>query len=128
MEAYYKASDFNLIDPHTKEVTGTLHAKEVFEEMADRAWHTGDPGCIFIDLINNSPANPVPELETIESTNPCVTGDTLVSTVDGWKRVDQIKEGDQITTVFGSGAVKNIEINDKCPVYKVKFSDGAELK
>jgi ribonucleoside-diphosphate reductase alpha chain len=71
MDAYYKAEDFDLIDPHTKEVTGRLNAKDVFEEMVDRAWHTGDPGCIFIDRINNSPANPVPDIETIESTNPC---------------------------------------------------------
>lgn len=71
MDAYYKGEDFDLIDPHTLEVTGKLNAKDVFEEMVDRAWNTGDPGCIFIDRINNSPANPVPDLETIESTNPC---------------------------------------------------------
>ena len=39
--------------------------------MVQRAWATGDPGCIFIDRINNSPANPVPSLGLIESTNPC---------------------------------------------------------
>jgi ribonucleoside-diphosphate reductase alpha chain len=43
----------------------------VFDEIIERAWSTGDPGLIFIDRINNSPANPVPKLETIESTNPC---------------------------------------------------------
>lgn len=71
MDAYYKDEEYDLVDPRTKEVTGRLKAKDVFEEMTDRAWHTGDPGCVFIDRINNSPANPVPDLETIESTNPC---------------------------------------------------------
>lgn len=71
MDAYYKNESFDLIDPHDGMVTGTLNAKDVFEEMVERAWHTGDPGCIFIDRINNSPSNPVPDLETIESTNPC---------------------------------------------------------
>lgn len=71
MEAYEKGEEYELIDPHTKEVTGRLNAREVFDEIVDRAWHTGDPGLIFIDRINNSPANPVPKLETIESTNPC---------------------------------------------------------
>ena len=71
MEAYYKGKDFDLIDPHSDEVTGKLNAKDVLEEMVDRAWATGDPGCIFIDRINTSPANPIPELEQIESTNPC---------------------------------------------------------
>ncbi len=71
MNAYYKDEEFELIDPHTKEVSGTLSAKAVFDEIWDRAWATGDPGVVFIDRINNSPANPVPDLEQIESTNPC---------------------------------------------------------
>ncbi len=71
MDAYYKGEDYDLIDPHTKEPISRLNAKDVLEEMVDRAWATGDPGCIFIDRINNSPANPIPDLEQIESTNPC---------------------------------------------------------
>jgi len=71
MDAYYKGEEYDLVDPHSKEVLGRLNAKDVLEEMVDRAWATGDPGCIFIDRINNSPANPVPSLGPIESTNPC---------------------------------------------------------
>ena len=71
MEAYEKGEDYDLIDPRTKETVGKLSAGQVFDEIVDRAWHTGDPGLIFLDRINNSPANPVPELEVIEATNPC---------------------------------------------------------
>ncbi len=71
MEALQKGEDYELIAPHNGEIVGKLNAKEVFDEIIERAWHTGDPGLIFIDRINTSPANPVPELETIESTNPC---------------------------------------------------------
>jgi len=71
MEALEKGEDFELIAPHSGEVVGKLNAKQVFDEIIERAWATGDPGLIFIDRINNSPANPVPNLETIESTNPC---------------------------------------------------------
>ncbi len=71
MEALEKGKDYELIAPHSGEVTGRLSAKEVFEEIVERAWCTGDPGLIFIDRINLSPANPVPTIETIESTNPC---------------------------------------------------------
>ncbi|TSC66737.1 MAG: ribonucleoside-diphosphate reductase [Microgenomates group bacterium Gr01-1014_80] len=87
MDAYYKNKDYDLIDPHTEEVTGQLNAKDVLEEMVRRAWATGDPGCIFIDRINNSPANPVPSLGLIESTNPCVTGDAWVHTSNGPRQV-----------------------------------------
>ncbi len=71
MEALAKEEDYGLIDPHNGSVVGKLNAKEVFDEIVERAWSTGDPGLIFIDRINDSPANPVPSLETIESTNPC---------------------------------------------------------
>lgn len=71
MEAYYKGEDYDLIDPRTKDPVGKLNAKEVFDEIIDRAWKTGDPGLVFIDRINRSTSNPVPELEEIEATNPC---------------------------------------------------------
>ena len=71
MEAYYKGEDYNLIDPGTKKVVGKLNAREVFNEIIERAWQTGDPGLVFIDRINHSTSNPVPELEEIEATNPC---------------------------------------------------------
>ncbi|MBI3109827.1 adenosylcobalamin-dependent ribonucleoside-diphosphate reductase [Candidatus Daviesbacteria bacterium] len=71
MEAVAKGEDYELVAPHSGEAVGRLNARQVFDEIVERAWHTGDPGLIFIDRINNSPANPVPKLETIESTNPC---------------------------------------------------------
>lgn len=71
MEAYYQGADYELIDPRTKGKVGQLNAREVFDEIIERAWHTGDPGVVFIDRINHSSANPVPELEEIEATNPC---------------------------------------------------------
>ncbi len=71
MKAMGKGEDYELIDPNSQQVAGKLNAREVFDEIIDRAWKTGDPGLIFIDRINDSPANPVPSLETIESTNPC---------------------------------------------------------
>lgn len=71
MEAYYQGTDYDLVDPATKEVVGKLNAREVFDEIVDRAWASGDPGLVFIDRINHSSANPVPSLEEIEATNPC---------------------------------------------------------
>jgi ribonucleoside-diphosphate reductase alpha chain len=69
MEAVKASADYELINPHTKEVTGKFNAKEVFDKIVDMAWRTGDPGIIFIDRINE--ANPTPHLGRIESTNPC---------------------------------------------------------
>jgi ribonucleoside-diphosphate reductase alpha chain len=69
MEAVKTGTDYNLVNPHTKEVTDKLNAKEVFDKIVDMAWKTGDPGVVFIDRINQD--NPTPQLGSIESTNPC---------------------------------------------------------
>ncbi len=69
MGAVKAGTDYNLVNPHTKEVAGSLNAKEVFDKIVDMAWGTGDPGIVFIDRINQD--NPTPQLGNIESTNPC---------------------------------------------------------
>lgn len=68
MEAVEAGTDYNLVNPHTKEVEAK-NAKEVFDKIVDMAWKTGDPGIVFIDRINQD--NPTPQLGDIESTNPC---------------------------------------------------------
>jgi ribonucleoside-diphosphate reductase alpha chain len=69
MQALYSNSNYALLNPRSKQITGYLKAKEVFEEIVESAWETGDPGLIFIDRINRD--NPTPHLGEIESTNPC---------------------------------------------------------
>ncbi|HEX7364420.1 MAG TPA: vitamin B12-dependent ribonucleotide reductase [Dehalococcoidia bacterium] len=69
MEAVEKGREYNLINPHNKEVVSKLNAKDVFDKITEMAWRTGDPGIVFIDNINKN--NPTPKLGRIESTNPC---------------------------------------------------------
>src|SRR3989339_246457 len=107
MKAYQNDEEYELISPKTKEVVGKLSAKRVFNEIADGAWRTGDPGLVFIDKINESTANPVPTLGNIEATNPCVTGDTLVSTKIGLLRIKDIVENGN-KGLFFDNRVKNI--------------------
>src|SRR5947199_6056458 len=90
MDALAAGTDYDLINPRTGLVAGRLSAKEVFDRIVSAAWRTGDPGMVFIDRINASPANPTPELGQVEATNPCVTGETLVHTPGGWRRADAI--------------------------------------
>lgn len=69
MNAVENDEKYNLIDPRTGEITGTLNAKEVFDVIVDMAWNNGEPGIIFLDRLNKD--NVTPELGEIESTNPC---------------------------------------------------------
>ncbi|HXD97009.1 MAG TPA: ribonucleotide reductase N-terminal alpha domain-containing protein, partial [Candidatus Acidoferrum sp.] len=71
MEALARGEDYDLVNPHNQVVTDRLSAREVFERMVRAAWRTGDPGMVFIDRINASPANPTPKLGVVEATNPC---------------------------------------------------------
>jgi ribonucleoside-diphosphate reductase alpha chain len=69
MDAVLSDNGYELVNPRTGEVAGTLNARQVFDLIAERAWQYGDPGLVFIDEINRS--NPTPALGQIESTNPC---------------------------------------------------------
>ena len=71
MAALEVGGDYELINPRTAQPAGTLSARDVFDRIVHAAWRTGDPGLVFIDRINASPANPTPELGQIEATNPC---------------------------------------------------------
>ena len=69
MEMAENNMDYDLIDPHTKEVVGQLNAQAVLSRIAQNAWSTGDPGLLFLDRIDRE--NPTPHIGVIESTNPC---------------------------------------------------------
>jgi ribonucleoside-diphosphate reductase alpha chain len=69
MKALKNDSLYNLLNPRSKRIIGRLKAKDVFNEIVESAWETGDPGLVFIDRINRD--NPTPHIGEIESTNPC---------------------------------------------------------
>ncbi len=69
MIAAEKGENYNLIEPRTGEVAGSLNAGEVFRKIVDAAWRNGEPGIVFIDRLNRD--NIVPQIGEIESTNPC---------------------------------------------------------
>ena len=85
MKAVEADADYELVNPHGGMVVARLLAREVFEKIVDAAWRNGEPGIIFLDRINRD--NPTPKLGAIESTNPCLAGDTLVAVADGRESV-----------------------------------------
>jgi ribonucleoside-diphosphate reductase alpha chain len=69
MKAVDKDDAYQLINPRTNMPVGKMCARDVLRLMSTMAWHSGDPGAIFIDEINRH--NPTPHIGKIESTNPC---------------------------------------------------------
>ena len=69
MHAVEKNQDFSLINPRTKAVVKVINANGLFEQIVHSAWENGEPGILFLDIINA--ANPTPLIGEIEGTNPC---------------------------------------------------------
>jgi ribonucleoside-diphosphate reductase alpha chain len=69
MKALEKNEEYDLINPHSKNVVGRLKSREVFDLIVNHAWKNGEPGIIFLDRMNQH--NPTPTIGQIESTNPC---------------------------------------------------------
>jgi ribonucleoside-diphosphate reductase alpha chain len=115
MEAYEKGSEYELINPKTKEVVGKLSARRVFDEIAQGAWRTGDPGIVFIDRINHDSANPVPFLGPIESTNPC--GEQPLYPYDSCN----------LGSIFLNRFVKDIDGERSLPVGSSRYETGRQV-
>jgi len=69
VEAAKQEAPYDLIDPRNQKKAGQLNALDVYQLIVRQAWKNGDPGILFLDRINKD--NPTPEIDEIESTNPC---------------------------------------------------------
>ena len=69
MEAVLNNSSYHIFDPYHKKHIGQKKARKIFDLIVESAWAVGDPGLIFIDLINKH--NPTRDLGPIRATNPC---------------------------------------------------------
>ncbi|MFH1630755.1 MAG: adenosylcobalamin-dependent ribonucleoside-diphosphate reductase [Candidatus Aenigmatarchaeota archaeon] len=69
MRSVKKDQEYPLINPRTNQIVRKVRAHDIWNLIITMAWKTGDPGIIFIDEINRK--NQLPNIDTIESTNPC---------------------------------------------------------
>ncbi len=69
MKALEEDRTYPLINPRTGKAVKRMRARDVFAQLTEAAWTTGDPGVLFIDRINRT--NPTRKLGEIEATNPC---------------------------------------------------------
>src|SRR4030067_1199973 len=81
IEAVENGDKFELIEPHNNKGSEVVDARELFNEIAIKAHRNGEPGVLFLDTANKT--NPVPHLYTLESTNPCLPGVTIMAQPEG---------------------------------------------
>ena len=74
----------------TKEVVEEIDITygEILNLLAKYAHKNGEPGILFYDMINKT--NPAPGLGDIITSNPCVSGDTWISTTGGLTQVKDL--------------------------------------
>ncbi len=67
----------------------TVKAKDLWSEIIDSAWKTGEPGISFRSIMDKGNANP--HLGVIESSNPCLHKDTYMVTENGLEKISNLK-------------------------------------
>src|SRR5438876_7589939 len=108
------------------EVKKTIRARDLWDLICKSAWESAEPGVVFMDRYNKE-ANTW-YYENIRCVNPCVTGDTLVSTEHGYTYARDLQVGMKIRTPSGLKPIEKIYNNGLQRIYRVEFSDGGHLE
>ena len=106
----------------------TYKARHLFREMAEAAWVCGDPGIQYDTTINDW--NPVSNSARQRATNPCVTGDTLVATDEGWRSIESMV-GETANVIGADGLphkVRSIFPTGHKPVFDLRTRSGYRVR
>src|SRR6266850_4183381 len=87
-EVLDRGGDWDLRRRTDGKIAKKISAEEMWNEIAYAAWACADPGVQYDTTINEW--HTCPEDGRINASNPCVTGETLVATADGWQRIDAL--------------------------------------
>ena len=127
-EVMAKDEDWELIRRTDGKVARTVRARELWDRVSMAAWQSADPGVQYDTTINEW--HTCPEDGRIRATNPCVTGDTLVATSAGWRRIDSLL-GTPSRVVGADGQTHDVApafITGFKPVFRLRTRSGYTLK
>ncbi len=128
MHAVEEDADWTTHFVTTGEPADTYPAREILRQMAEAAWVCGDPGIQYDTTINDW--NPVSNSARQVATNPCVTGDTLVATDEGWQTIESLVG--RTTRVIGADGqphdVRSVFPTGRKPVFELKTRAGFRVK
>ncbi|MFL5694655.1 MAG: LAGLIDADG family homing endonuclease, partial [Ktedonobacteraceae bacterium] len=124
MEAVKNDADWDLT--WQGEVKKTIRAHSLWDLICKSAWESAEPGMVFMDRYNK--LSNTWYYEDIRCVNPCVTGDTLVSTEHGYTYARDLQIGMKVRTPAGLKPIEKIYNNGLQRIYRVNFSDGGYLE
>ncbi|SMO58130.1 LAGLIDADG family homing endonuclease [Halorubrum cibi] len=153
MEALYNDEEFTFTNPRTEEPhVATPETKEIYEmfglgehvevgevlsipaqelwdDMIEGAHENGEPGVIYLERVNKEHSFDVEENpdHRILATNPCVTGDTLISTENGLVEAEELYEQGIARDVVVDGRLSEETLKEASSVYKTGEKDVYKL-
>lgn len=114
-----------------EEVKKEINARDFFRKFCEAQYHWGEPGALFIDNVrecNLLSGYPINEYR-IDTTNPCVTGDTLILTKEGHKPIKDLADKEvEVWNGYGWSKVTPKVTGHNQKTLKVKFSNGATVQ
>ncbi|MEN2997996.1 MAG: ribonucleotide reductase N-terminal alpha domain-containing protein [Brevinematia bacterium] len=125
-----------------RKVYKTIKAKALWDKIVHNAWASAEPGVIFYSTMKKMSTSEYNDMYVL-TTNPCVTGDTRISTEFGLVKVKELYDiGIPFKAVFDTRTDKQrrkkgcalaecvpmFKTSDGAKVYKVETSAGYEIK
>ena len=106
----------------------SIQARDLWNRITMAAWQSADPGVQYDTTINEW--HTCPADGRIRGSNPCVTGDTLVATDAGWRRIDSLI-GRPSRVAGSDGKYHDVAaafITGMKPVFRLRTRSGYTLK
>ncbi|MDX1971531.1 MAG: LAGLIDADG family homing endonuclease [Candidatus Sumerlaeia bacterium] len=128
LEAVEKGADWNLKFRTKEKIAKTVSARALWDQVGAAAWHSADPGVQYDTTINEW--HTCPNSGRINASNPCVTGDTLVATAEGYRRIAELV-GQRVEVINGDGTpvwIDKVFPTGHQPIYELKTASGYSLK
>ena len=128
MYAYLNDGEWSTRFRTTGEAYKTYRARDLMHKISTAAWSCADPGLQFDTIINKW--HTCKNTDRIHASNPCVTGDTLIATTNGYKPIQElVGKTDDILTFDGrSVRVSEIFPTGFKPTYELRTKSGYTLK
>jgi ribonucleoside-diphosphate reductase alpha chain len=129
MQAVLDDADWNLVDPHNKQVKETVKARELWQRILEVRFRTGEPYFFFSDTANKHlPQSLKDKGLKIHGSNLCMAGSDRVVTSRGYLTAQELYEQGGELEVFDGVAMQKSTamqlIEKDVPTYKITLKNG----
>lgn len=129
MRKVIAGESWDLVDPHTKKVTKTVQARDLWTTILQMRMKTGEPYIHFVDASNRGMPQELKDRGLkINQSNLCVAPETLVLTKNGHQEIQSLVNSAEF--IWNGQEWSNVFIkktSDMTELVRVHFSDGSSL-